>query len=107
MPSIPKLKPIPMMLPADMSLQDLAKTAKDRAAFHAEMAAMLDSIAGLCRIGQAPGEVATLMLQTGRAPERIDRELDDMLCCMVLLVQTWQRELRVTVAMQGQHPGVH
>lgn len=98
---------ISLILPPGLDLQDLTDSAKTRAALHAQMADMLEALAGLCRVGQAPGEVAHLMLQTGRSPERLDREMDDMLCCLVLLVQTWQRELRTTVALQGSYPGVH
>ncbi len=98
---------IPPMLPPGLDLQDVMDGAKSRAVIHAEMAAMLEGLAGLCRAGQAPGEVARLMLQTGRSADRLDREMDDLLCCLVLLVQTWQRELRMTAALQGSHPGVH
>lgn len=90
-----------------ITLFELQRSAKDRAVFHAQMASMLECLAGLCRTAHAPGEVAQVMLATGQRAEAIDRQMDDMLCCVVLLVQTWQRELRLTHALQTTAPGVH
>ena len=97
----------PLTLPALPAPEMLVHGTRERALYHAQMAGLLESLAGLCRSAQAPGEVAQVLLETGQNADKLDRQLDDMLCILVLLVQTWQRELRVTAALQSAYPGVH
>ena len=73
--------------------RQLAAIAKDRALFHARMAALLENLAGICRGASAPGEAAALMLSTGADIASVLRQLDDASTCCVLMIQTWQREL--------------
>jgi hypothetical protein len=100
----------PLTLPALPALPDpemLVLGPRERALYHVQIAGLMESLAGLCRTAQRPGEVAQVLLETGQSADKLDRQLDDMLCILVLLVQTWQRELRMQAALQAAYPGGH